>query len=115
MVATSFHQINHRTKMKTPSIILLVSVCGAMLLASVAFAAPQAKAYQVTGPVLEVTDTTITVQKGEDKWQLARDAGTKITGDLKVGAKVTIQYRMVATDVEVKAEKAATNKAEKAK
>ena len=64
------------------------------------------KTYQVTGPVLEVTDTMIAVQKGKDRWEIARDAGTKITGDLKVGAKVTIEYRMTASTVEVKAEKA---------
>ena len=74
--------------------------------ADVGLAAPQAKAYQVTGPVVEVTETSITVKKGEDNWQIARDAGTKISGDLKVGAKVTVQYRMIATDVEVKADKA---------
>jgi len=60
------------------------------------------KTYQVTGPVLEVSDTSITVQKGKEKWQIARDKDTKITGDLKVGAKVTIMYTMTATSVEVK-------------
>jgi hypothetical protein len=59
-------------------------------------------AYQVTGPVLEVTDTKIVVQKGKDKWEIARDASTKVTGDLKVGSKVTIEYKMTATSVEVK-------------
>ena len=70
-------------------------------------------AYQVTGPVLEVTDTKIVVQKGKDKWEIARDASTKVTGDLKVGAKVTIEYKMTATTVEVKgapAKAAATKK-----
>lgn len=95
--------------MKNISALVL---CGLMLTAS-AMAAPQAKTYQVTGPVLEVTDTAITVKKGEDTWQIARDAGTKISGDLKVGAKVTIQYRMVATDVEVKADKGEAKKTEK--
>jgi hypothetical protein len=93
--------------------LLLSLGLGSLLLASTALAGPQAKTYQVTGPVLEVTDTAIVVQKGEDRWQVARDAGTKINGDLKVGAKVTIQYRMVATDVEVKTEKPAAAKAEK--
>ncbi len=60
------------------------------------------KTYQVTGPVLELTDTMIVVQKGQDRWELARDASTKVTGELKVGAKVTIEYRMSATSVEVK-------------
>jgi hypothetical protein len=68
--------------------------------------AADAKTYQVTGPILEVTPTTITVQKGNDKWEIARDNKTKTTGDLKVGAKVTIYYTMVAAEIEVKAGKA---------
>ena len=60
------------------------------------------KTYQVTGPVLEVTDSVITIEKGKEKWQLARDKDTKVTGDLKVGAKVTIMYSMTAVSVEVK-------------
>lgn len=91
----------------------VVTLCGLMLAAATAMAAPQAKTYQVTGPVLEVTDTSITVKKGEDNWQIARDAGTKIKGDLKVGAKVTIQYRMIATDVEVKVDQGEAKKTEK--
>jgi hypothetical protein len=80
----------------------------ALLLTSAVLAA--AKTYQVTGPVLEVSDTMIVVQKGKDRWEIARDASTKVTGDLKVGAKVTIEYRMTATTVEVKAEKASSKK-----
>lgn len=75
-----------------------------LLLASVSFGAT--KTYQVTGPVLEVTSTMIAVKKGADRWEITRDAGTKVTGDLKVGSKVTIEYRMTATSVDVKAEKA---------
>ena len=81
-----------------------LSLTGA-LAATPAFAAD--KTYQVTGPVLEVTDAVITVQKGKEKWQIARTKDTKVTGDLKVGAKVTVHYRMIATDVEVKADKPA--------
>lgn len=99
--------------MKKASFFGLVAGCSALFFAASAGAAPQAKTYQVTGPVIEVTDTSITVKKGEDHWQIARDAGTKINGELKVGAKVTIQYRMIATDVEVKADKGETQKAEK--
>ena len=58
--------------------------------------------YQVTGPILELTATKIVVQKGDEKWEVARDANTKVDGNLKVGAKVTIRYRMVAAKVEVK-------------
>lgn len=70
--------------------------------AGAVYAAAPAKTYQVTGPVLAVTPDVITVQKGTDKWDLARDASTVVTGDLKVGASVTIQYRMIATAVDVK-------------
>jgi len=62
-------------------------------------------AYQVTGPVLEVTDTKIVVEKGKEKWEIARTPDTKVTGDLKVGSKVTIEYSMTAKSVEVKADK----------
>src|SRR6266496_3653399 len=75
-----------------------------LVVSSAAFAAG-AKSYQVTGPVLEVTDTIIAVQKGKDRWEINRDANTKVTGDLKVGEKVTITYTMSATEVGVKAGK----------
>ena len=70
-------------------------------LASVAIAAGP-KDYQVTGPVLDVSDDIITVQKGSDKWEIGRNKDTKINGDLKKGSKVTIQYKMTATTVDVK-------------
>jgi cytochrome c1 len=79
--------------------------------ATPAFAAD--KTYQVTGPVLEVTDTSITVQKGKEKWQIARTKDTKVTGDLKVGAKVTITYTMTAATVEAKADGKAEKPADK--
>lgn len=66
--------------------------------------------YQVTGPVLEVTDSTIVVQKGKEKWEIARTPETKVTGEAKVGAKVTVEYTMTATSIEVKAEKAKAKK-----
>jgi hypothetical protein len=58
--------------------------------------------YQVTGPVLEVKNDIVTVQKGKEKWEIAKDAATKVTGDLKVGSKVTIEYTMKAATIEVK-------------
>lgn len=97
--------------MNKNSLLGLIMLVGLALSTSISSAAPQAKTYQVTGPIVEVTDKAITLKttrKGEEEiWQVARDAGTKVNGDLKVGAKVTIQYRMVATDVEVKADKTA--------
>jgi hypothetical protein len=64
------------------------------------------KTYQVTGPVLEIRADAIVVQKGSEKWEIAKDAATKVSGDLKVGSKVTIEYRMTATVVTVKPEAA---------
>ena len=78
-------------------------VAALVLVAGMAWAGE--KTYQVTGPVVELTDKVIVVQKGEDKWVLNRATDTKVAGDLKVGAKVTIKYTMTATDVEVKGEK----------
>jgi hypothetical protein len=44
------------------------------------------------------------IEKGakKERFEIMRNADTKVTGDLKVGAKVTVQYTMTATAVEVK-------------
>jgi hypothetical protein len=76
-----------------------VVVIALVLVASVAFAG---KAYQFTGKVLEIKDNVIVVEKGKEKFEMTKDAGTKIKGDLKVGAKVTVQYESRATEIEVK-------------
>ncbi len=91
--------------------VVVVMICSSLVLA----AGP--KTYQVTGPVLEMKDGMIIVQKGHDKWEIAKDAATKVTGDLKVGSKVTIEYTMKAATIEVKdtGKKAEPKKAEPAK
>jgi len=73
-------------------------------------AGPKADSYQVTGPIVELTDTKIVVMKATERFEVARNADTKVTGDLKVGAKVTIKYVMTATTVDVKADKAPAKK-----
>jgi len=80
---------------------VLLSI-GAVLLFAVWAWAGAPKGYQVTGPVLDIKDDLVTVQKGDEKWELAKDKDTKVTGDLKVGSKVTIQYQMKAMAIEVK-------------
>ena len=82
----------------------VTSCIGALLLAMqlCSQGAETVKTYQVTGPVLEINDKTIVVQKGDERWEIAREEGTKIKGTVKVGQKVTIQYRMIATVVEAK-------------
>ncbi len=98
---------NRHMKIKLPLSLLAAA---SLAFSSAAFAAG-AKTYQVTGPVLEVTDSMIAVQKGKDRWEVNRDANTKVTGDVKVGEKVTVTYTMSATDVEVKAGKGAKKEA----
>jgi len=97
-------------KIKLPLSLLAAA---SLALSSAAFAAG-AKTYEVTGPVLEVNDSTIVVQKGKDRWEINRDANTKVTGDVKVGDKVHVTYTMSATDIEVKAGKGAKKEAKAA-
>ena len=84
--------------------------CGIIAAVTFAFAgtlrAESPKSYQVTGPVLEVSDSLIVVQKGQERWEIARDAKTRMKGDVRVGSKVTIMYTMTATEVEARTDKA---------
>jgi hypothetical protein len=74
----------------------LLFVLVAMLTIS-AFAA--AKTYQFTGVVKTVEGDTFTVQKSAtETWEFSKDGSTK--GTVKVGDKVTVKYRMIATDIE---------------
>ena len=86
--------------MKATQSLLFAVALATLAVTTSAIAGP--KTYQATGPVLAVTDTSITVQKGDEKWEIVRDGQTKITGELKVGSKVTIEYTMNAVGVEVK-------------
>ena len=99
--------------MKTNTAFSLLAAVS-LALSSAAFAA-DVKDYQVTGPILEVNDSMIAVQKGKDRWEIARDSNTKASGEMKVGDKVTVHYTMTATSIEVKpakAEKGAEKKTE---
>jgi hypothetical protein len=82
-----------------------LALVAVMVFAPALVFAAAVKTYQVTGPVLEVNDKMIAVDKKGERWEIVRDKDTKVTGDLKVGAKVTIEYRMTATKVEAKEEK----------
>src|SRR6266511_3008072 len=65
--------------------------------------------YQVTGPIVEVTDSKIVVEKGKERerHEFIRTPQTKVTGDLKVGSQVTVMYTMTATPIEAKPDKPA--------
>jgi hypothetical protein len=84
-------------------ICILVVVASLMVPAR---ALAKAKDYQVTGEVTALTDDMITVLKGgKEKFEIDRTKDTKVEGELKVGAKVTVHYTMSADSVEVKEEK----------
>jgi hypothetical protein len=79
-----------------------IALTAAAIVALATAALAGAKDYQVTGPVLEVTDSIVVVQKGKERWEINRSGDTKGAEALKVGDKVTIYYKMTATKVESK-------------
>ena len=82
--------------MKKAALIL----CALLLFSAQVSAGPAL--YQVTAPVIEIREDAVILQKGNEKWEIARDKATIIVGNLKVGAKVTIYYTMQASKIEVK-------------
>ena len=92
---------------KTSLGILVAAVMAALTLTAYAAAA---KGYQFTGVVKSVDGATFTVQKSaSETWEFSTDASTK--GSPKVGDKVTVQYRMIATTIDSKAAGPATKAA----
>ena len=60
------------------------------------------KAYQFTGTVTANEGGVLSVEKtAKETWTFSTDKDTK--GTAKVGDKVTIYYKMVATEIEAKA------------
>jgi hypothetical protein len=83
--------------MRKIAAVLVVLVAALTLTAYAA-----AKSYQFTGIVKTVQGDTFTVQKSpSETWEFTKDASTK--GTPKVGDKVTVHYKMIATDVEASA------------
>ena len=75
-----------------PITLFSVVAAGTLAFSSITLAAGS-KTYQVTGPVLEMNDTMIAVQKGKDRWEIARDSNTKVNGDLKAQPAVVAVCR----------------------
>jgi hypothetical protein len=85
---------------------LLVMVLGVGFAVGVSAAG---KAYQFTGTVESNDGGVLTVKKSAaETWTFATDASTK--GTAKVGDKVTVYYKMIATEIEAKAAAAAPKK-----
>lgn len=59
-----------------------------LLVSGVAFG----QATTMTGKVLSVSNNAIMVQTDNGVWQIKRTMGIRVTGELNVGATVTITY-----------------------
>jgi hypothetical protein len=71
-----------------------------LVLAFVAGGYAAAKSYQFTGVVQSVDSGSLTVQKSaKETWQFELGKDTK-GGPPKVGDRVTVYYKMVATEIE---------------
>jgi hypothetical protein len=82
-----------------PKIVCLLTAT-ILTLNAVGFAAA-GKTYQTTGTVVAATGTTLTVEKGGEKYEFAIDPATiKGAAELKVGSTVTVSYVMSVTKIE---------------
>ncbi len=84
-------------RLKSFSLALAVAAMGAIL----GWAAAAAS-YQKTGTVKEVVADSFTLDLGKESWRFYTDGATQGKDALKVGDKVTITYKQVATKVESK-------------
>ena len=82
-------------------ILLIASVCLLIVVAFIAGGYAAAKSYQFTGTVKAVDGATLTVEKSaKETWQFELAKDTK--GTPKAGDRVTVYYKMVATEIESK-------------
>jgi len=72
----------------------------------VSFAAQAAtRAILITGPITDVREDMIVIQKGKQQWEIARGPSTKVRGELRKGALVTIEVYLSAGTIDVREEK----------
>jgi hypothetical protein len=80
-------------------VVLAMFVIAAILAAFVVAGYAATKSYQFTGVVKTVDGGSLTVEKSaKETWQFELSKDTK--GAPKVGDRVTVFYKMVATEVE---------------
>jgi hypothetical protein len=83
-------------------ILWVVMIAALVLAAFVAGGYAAAKSYQFTGTVKASDAGTLTVEKSaKETWQFDVPKDVK-GGPPKVGDKVTVYYKMVATEIEAK-------------
>jgi len=64
-------------------------------------AAAEPKTVRITGLVSDVRDDMVVIDKGKDRWEVARTPGTAVKGNLQKGARISIEVRMSAAAIEV--------------
>jgi hypothetical protein len=77
-------------------------------LSSAAVAGP--KMYQITGPIVAVDDSSITIRAKKEKWQFSRDPNSAASEHLKIGDVVTVTYWMTSAKLEIKDQKSSPSK-----
>jgi hypothetical protein len=88
-------------------VLIAAFVLALLVTAFVAGGYAAAKSYQFSGVVKAVDGGSLTVEKSaKETWQFEVSKDTK--GTPKVGEKVTVYYKMVATEVESKPAATAT-------
>lgn len=75
--------------MKFKTLLSLIAV-GSLVFSSAAFA----QTAKITGTVVAVTSTTITVQSGTEVLTISLNADTTVSGEAKVGSTVTVTYKV---------------------
>ena len=82
-------------------VLIAAFVLALLVTAFVAGGYAAAKSYQFSGVVKAVDGGSLTVEKSaKETWQFEVSKDTK--GTPKVGDKVTVYYKMVATEIEAK-------------
>ena len=82
-------------------LVLIACMLALIVSALVAGGYAATKSYQFTGIVKAADAGSLTVEKSaKETWQFEVSKDTK--GTPKVGDKVTVNYKMVATDIEAK-------------
>jgi len=84
-------------RLKSVSAFLAIAAVGAIL----GWAAAAAT-YQKTGVVKEVTGDSFTLDLGKEAWRFYTDGSTQGKDAVKVGDKITVTYKQVATKIESK-------------
>ena len=88
-------------------VLWIVMLIALLIAAAVAGGYAASKSYQFTGTVKAVDGGMLTVEKSaKETWQF--EVPKDVKGTAKAGDKVTVYYKMVATEIEAKPAASAT-------